>query len=267
MEGAAVFDPNVNKQSYRGALPTVAELHSKLLLSKTLRKDRFTVIINATEKAVKLVCLLCGLQLCVSNISTQQERHSGACALQRALDVGAPPPPNPAGIMVPADVVTDVKKELALFFYTSGTAFARADNPHMKRALKLMGVDSPSAKQLRTTYLTGLGLMMCTDGWRNKRAANGRPLVNLVLLKAEGGAFFHSVCQLHKGDKKDAQYYVDLHNEMANKVTGGRPHLLLGVIMDSPSTNRRALVLLEAQHRTWICMTCCVHALNLNLTS
>ncbi|KAL6750093.1 hypothetical protein V8C86DRAFT_893411 [Haematococcus lacustris] len=209
------------------------------------------------------------------------------------------------------------KKELALFFYTSGTAFARADNPHMKRALKLLGVDSPSAKQLRTTYLNnthavlqrrvatmmetllmGLGLMMCTDGWRNKRAANGQPLVNLVLLKAEGGAFFHSVCHLHKGDRKDAQYYVDLHNKMANKagypnphsftltltltltltptlyfandalpmltqVTDGRPHLLLGVIMDSPSTNRRALVLLEAQHQTWICMTCCVHALNL----
>ncbi|GFH26606.1 hypothetical protein HaLaN_24782, partial [Haematococcus lacustris] len=29
------------------------------------------------------------------------------------------------------------------------------------------------------TLLVGLGLMMCTDGWRNKRAANGRPLVNL----------------------------------------------------------------------------------------
>ncbi|KAJ9524379.1 hypothetical protein QJQ45_008583 [Haematococcus lacustris] len=239
MEGeASNFDPNVNTQPFRGRKPdpTVAQLQARMLRSKTLRKDRYTVVINATEKVVKLVCLLCGLQLCVSNISTAQESHSGACALQRALDVGAPPPPNPYEPMVPADVVDDVKKELALFFYTSGTAFARADNPHMKRALKLLGVDSPSAKQLRTTYLNnthavlqrrvatmmetllmGLGLMMCTDGWRNKRAANGQPLVNLVLLKAEGGAFFHSVCHLHKNDRKDAQYYVDLHNEMANK--------------------------------------------------
>ncbi|KAJ9532753.1 hypothetical protein QJQ45_010871 [Haematococcus lacustris] len=64
----------------------------------------------------------------------------------------------------------------------------------------------------------GLGLMMCTDGWRHKRAAKGQPLVNLVLLKAEGGAFFHSVCQLNKSDRKDAQFYVDLHNDLANKV-------------------------------------------------
>ncbi|GFH21837.1 uncharacterized protein HaLaN_19209, partial [Haematococcus lacustris] len=150
------------------------------------------------------------------------------------------------------------------------------------RAFQLLGVESPSARQLRTTYLNnahvalqrrvaimvetllmGLGLMMCTDGWRHKRAAKGQPLVNLVLLKAEGGAFFHSVCQLNKSDRKDAQFYVNLHNDLANKVTGGRPHLLLGVIMDSPATNRRALELLEAQHQTWICMTCCVHALNL----
>ncbi|KAJ9511827.1 hypothetical protein QJQ45_004382 [Haematococcus lacustris] len=156
MEGEdSNFDPNVNTQPFRGRKPdpTVAQLQARLLRSKTLRKDRYTVVINATEKVVKLVCLLCGLQLCVSNISTAQESHSGACALQRALDVGAPPPPNPYEPMVPADVVDDVKKELALFFYTSGTAFARADNPHMKRALKLLGVDSPSAKQLRTTYL------------------------------------------------------------------------------------------------------------------
>ncbi|KAJ9519694.1 hypothetical protein QJQ45_013327 [Haematococcus lacustris] len=156
MEGeASNFDPNVNTQPFRGRKPdpTVAQLQARLSRSKTLRKDRYTVVINATEKVVKLVCLLCGLQLCVSNISTAQESHSGACALQRALDVGAPPPPNPYEPMVPADVVDDVKKELALFFYTSGTAFARADNPHMKRALKLLGVDSPSAKQLRTTYL------------------------------------------------------------------------------------------------------------------
>ncbi|KAJ9507036.1 hypothetical protein QJQ45_004669 [Haematococcus lacustris] len=134
MEGeASNFDPNVNTQPFRGRKPdpTVAQLQARLLRSKTLRKDRYTVVINATEKVVKLVCLLC----------------------VRALDVGAPPPPNPAEILVPADVVDDVKKELALFFYTSGTAFARADNPHMKRALKLLGVDSPSAKQLRTTYL------------------------------------------------------------------------------------------------------------------
>ncbi|GFH25211.1 uncharacterized protein HaLaN_23139 [Haematococcus lacustris] len=33
--------------------------------------------------------------------------------------------------------------------------------------------------------------------------------------------------------------------------------------MDSPSTNRAALRLLERKYPSWICMTCCVHAMNL----
>ncbi|KAJ9522027.1 hypothetical protein QJQ45_005081 [Haematococcus lacustris] len=68
-----------------------------------------------------------------------------------------------------------------------------------------------------------------------------------------GGAIFHHVCQLDKGDKKDAMFYI----------TKKRPHLLLGVIMDSPTTNRAALKILAEQHPTWICITCIVHALNL----
>ncbi|KAL6757556.1 hypothetical protein V8C86DRAFT_1663330 [Haematococcus lacustris] len=46
-------------------------------------------------------------------------------------------------------------------------------------------------------------------------------------------------------------------------ITKKRPHLLLGVIMDSPTTNRAALKILAEQHPTWICITCIVHALNL----
>ncbi|KAJ9515586.1 hypothetical protein QJQ45_021733 [Haematococcus lacustris] len=81
MEGEAVFDPNVNTQPYRGATvqPTVAELHAKLLRSKTLRKDRYTLVINASEKAVKLVCLLCGLQLSLRLLSV----HVSTCASER----------------------------------------------------------------------------------------------------------------------------------------------------------------------------------------
>ncbi|KAJ9530537.1 hypothetical protein QJQ45_012526 [Haematococcus lacustris] len=36
--------------------------------------------------------------------------------------------------------------------------------------------------------------------------------------------------------------------------------------MDSPSVNRAALYLLERDNPTWICMTCCVHAMNLICT-
>ncbi|GFH16511.1 uncharacterized protein HaLaN_12941, partial [Haematococcus lacustris] len=46
-------------------------------------------------------------------------------------------------------------------------------------------------------------------------------------------------------------------------VTKGHPEQLLGVIMDGPSVNRAALNDLAFQHPTWICMTCCVHSMNL----
>ncbi|GFH21038.1 hypothetical protein HaLaN_18263 [Haematococcus lacustris] len=68
---------------------------------------------------------------------------------------------------------------------------------------------------------------------------------------------------LDKGAKKTAQFYADMHESLAMKVTCGDPKLLLGVIMDSPSTNRAALRLLERKYHSWICMTCCVHAMNL----
>ncbi|GFH20795.1 hypothetical protein HaLaN_17974 [Haematococcus lacustris] len=105
---------------------------------------------------------------------------------------------------------------------------------------QLLGMpDSPTAKQVRTSYLSstysrlkkrvevvveqlllGFSLMLCTDGWRHRRAGKGQPLVNCVLLKAMGGAIFHHVCQLDKGDKKDAMFYVNLHNSMADKASG-----------------------------------------------
>ncbi|KAJ9529584.1 hypothetical protein QJQ45_013901, partial [Haematococcus lacustris] len=109
----------------------------------------------------------------------------------------------------------------------------------------------------------GVGVMLCTDGWRHKHAALGQPLVNLVLLKPSGGAIFHNVYTLDLGESKTKQFYVDLHNRMANEVTKGHPEQLLGVIMDGPSVNRAALNDLASQHPTWICMTCCVHSMNL----
>ncbi|GFH07236.1 uncharacterized protein HaLaN_02012 [Haematococcus lacustris] len=115
----------------------------------------------------------------------------------------------------------------------------------------------------RSESQNGVGVMLCTDGWRHKHAALGQPLVNLVLLKPSGGAIFHNVYTLDLGLSKTKQFYVDLHNRMANEVTKGHPEQLLGVIMDGPSVNRAALNDLAFQHPTWICMTCCVHSMNL----
>ncbi|KAJ9516881.1 hypothetical protein QJQ45_027295 [Haematococcus lacustris] len=58
----------------------------------------------------------------------------------------------------------------------------------------------------------GIGVMLCTDGWRHKHAAAGQPLLNLVLLKPSGGAIFQGVYSLDQGESKTRQFYVDMHN-------------------------------------------------------
>ncbi|KAL6749219.1 hypothetical protein V8C86DRAFT_1048319 [Haematococcus lacustris] len=277
-------------QMFDNKLWTLTALFHHLKDTKLIRKSehyalQVTERVGSSRKlirAVSVVCLLCSACLSVNNISWAQTQHNScaACVGRHASTSAAPPPPSSA--QSPAMLV-EAKQEFSLFLYTSGTPFARADNPHLKRVFQLLGMpDSPTAKQVKTSYLSstysrlkkrvevvveqlllGLSLMLCTDGWRHRRAGKGQPLVNCVLLKAMGGAIFHHVCQLDKGDKKDAMFYVNLHNSMADKITKKRPHLLLGVIMDSPTTNRAALKILAEQHPTWICITCIVHALNL----
>ncbi|KAL6751743.1 hypothetical protein V8C86DRAFT_3029960 [Haematococcus lacustris] len=63
-----------------------------------------------------------------------------------------------------------------------------------------------------------MAVMMCTDGWRHRHAAQGHPLLNLVLLKPSSGVWFFDCYPLDRGAKKDARFYADMHNEMANKV-------------------------------------------------
>ncbi|KAJ9519353.1 hypothetical protein QJQ45_023158, partial [Haematococcus lacustris] len=175
-----------------------------------------------------------------------------------------------------------IDRFIALFVATSGVPYSVCNNKWLKRALAEAGASTLSPKRLKTTLNTlyeetrmekdaelkdqlqaGESVMLCTDGWRHRRAGHAHPLLNLVLLKPNGGCYFYDCFPLDKGAKKTAQFYADMHERLAMKVTGGDPRLLLGVIMDSPSTNRAALRLLERKYPSWICMTCCVHAMNL----
>ncbi|KAJ9508846.1 hypothetical protein QJQ45_028162 [Haematococcus lacustris] len=105
-------------------------------------------------RAVSVVCLLCSAYLSVNNIPWAQTQHNScaACVGRHASTSATPPPPSSA--QSPA-VLAEAKQEFSLFLYTSGTPFARADNPHLKRMFQLLGVhDSPTAKQMRTSYLS-----------------------------------------------------------------------------------------------------------------
>ncbi|GFH19848.1 uncharacterized protein HaLaN_16869 [Haematococcus lacustris] len=172
---------------------------------------------------------------------------------------------------------------MVLFVASAGVTFACLDNPYIRAVFASFDAVCPTAKHARTTGLrdaygelrqvvgaelddllqNGVGVMLCTDGWRHKHAAAGQPLLNLVLLKPSGGAIFQGVYSLDQGESKTKQFYVDMHNKMADEVSSGHPEQLLGVIMDGPSVNRAALHDLAIQHPTWICMTCCVHSMNL----
>ncbi|KAJ9511211.1 hypothetical protein QJQ45_017083 [Haematococcus lacustris] len=220
-------------------------------------------MVDMRLKKVIIACVLCWATVSCSNMTTGQCQHTDPKRLspeqQRLID-----------------------RFFALFVATSGVPYAVCKNKWLKRALTEAGADTLSPKRLKTTLDTlyeetrlekdaelkellqaGVGVMSCTDGWRHRRAGHAHPLLNLVLLKPSGGCYFYDCFPLDKGAKKTAQFYADMHENLAMKVTGGDPKLLLGVIMDSPSTNRAALRLLERKYPSWICMTCCVHAMNL----
>ena len=38
-----------------------------------------------------------------------------------------------------------------------------------------------------------VGIMVCSDGWKRKAALQGKPLVNVMVLKPDGGAIFIKV--------------------------------------------------------------------------
>ncbi|KAJ9521758.1 hypothetical protein QJQ45_015326 [Haematococcus lacustris] len=128
-------------------------------------------------------------------------------------------------------------KYVALFVATTGTPHAALKNKFLKKAFRALGATCPSPKRVKTliqdVYLqtrrtveadlsslfeAGMAVMMCTDGWRHRHAAQGHPLLNLVLLKPSSGVWFFDCYPLDRGAKKDARFYADMHNEMANKV-------------------------------------------------
>ncbi|KAL6745653.1 hypothetical protein V8C86DRAFT_3035425, partial [Haematococcus lacustris] len=249
-------------QKYKNNTVSVLDLYDQLKQSNALR-DTYRLKLDVTRKVVLLVCLLCGANLACCNLSHAQSQHDKHCK-QRPAAEQPPPLPNPTGKQVHPDDQQLSDKYVALFVATTGTSHAALKNKFLKKAFRALGATCPSPKRVKTLiqdvnletrrtveadlsslFEAGMAVMMCTDGWRHRHAAQGHPLLNLVLLKPSSGVWFFDCYPLDRGAKKDARFYADMHNEMANKVTGGRPELLLGVIMDSPFVNRAALYLLE----------------------
>ena len=62
---------------------------------------------------------------------------------------------------------------------------------------------------------SGRGLQICTDGWRRREAAQGVPLINVVLLTRSGGAIFLKVLEMNASEHHGADFIADLHENIA----------------------------------------------------
>ncbi|KAL6745133.1 hypothetical protein V8C86DRAFT_103186 [Haematococcus lacustris] len=132
-------------------------------------------------------------------------------------------------------------KYVALFVATTGTPHAALKNKFLKKAFRVLGATCPSPKRVKSLiqdvyqetrrtveadlsslFEAGMAVMICTDGWRHRHAAQGHRLLNLVLLKPRSGVWFFDCYPLDRGAKKDAHFYADMHNEMANKNATGQ---------------------------------------------
>lgn len=90
----------------------------------------------------------------------------------------------------------------------------------------------------------------------------GTPLVNVMVLKPAGGAVFYKVLDT-SGKAKNAEYIQKLHNDWADELTGKDRTKVLGVVMDGPAINIKAMRLLEQDNPTWLALCCSAHSLNL----
>jgi hypothetical protein len=65
------------------------------------------------------------------------------------------------------------------------------------------------------------------------------------------------------GVVKNAQWIVEQHVALAEEVTGGKPALLIGFLMDNTKANRKAEGMLEEHEPRWLSIGCHAHALSL----
>ncbi len=103
------------------------------------------------------------------------------------------------------------------------------------------------------------GVALVGDGFRRKCIEQGVPLINILLLTRDNGAFFSHVVKAG-GEVKDADWVAELFEEEADALMKRvfpkskddsdlldqlKLDKIMGVILDNPRTNRNALTMLE----------------------
>ncbi|KAJ9534759.1 hypothetical protein QJQ45_013120 [Haematococcus lacustris] len=135
---------------------------------------------------------------------------------------------------------------------------------------KLEGVDVYKEKHYRTQLLDELysevkqatfkelrklakdGFVLVSDGWKNKFAGRGSPLINFLVLKPYGGMLFLRVVDV-SGTRKDAGAIKELHMEVLQdlcKDMGLASVECHGVIMDNTAANHSAMRMMQREMPT-----------------
>ncbi|KAJ9525779.1 hypothetical protein QJQ45_003396 [Haematococcus lacustris] len=109
------------------------------------------------------------------------------------------------------------------------------------------------------------GFVIVSDGWKNKFAGRGSPLINFLVLKPDGGMLFLRVVDV-SGKRKDALAIMELHMEILHDLRKDLDMdsvMCVGFIMDNTSANLSAMRMLQRAMPTIVIFGCTVHAMNL----
>ncbi|KAJ9506944.1 hypothetical protein QJQ45_016537 [Haematococcus lacustris] len=157
------------------------------------------------------------------------------------------------------------------------------DNVHLQSVFQLLGVDVYKEKHYRTQLLDELysevkqatfkelrklakdGFVLVSDGWKNKFAGRGSPLINFLVLKPYGGMLFLRVVDV-SGKRKDAGAIKELHMEVLQdlcKDLGLASVECHGVIMDNTAANHSAMRMMQREMPTIVILGCSAHQMNL----
>jgi hypothetical protein len=116
-------------------------------------------------------------------------------------------------------------------------------------------------QQVMSKIPAGGLIALSTDGWKKKAAEQGVPLIKVNIFLPGGGSIFHKVVTTG-GVVKNAQWIFYQHVARAEEVTGGKPELPIGGLMDNTKANRKAEGMLEEHEPRWLAIGCQAHGLS-----
>ena len=164
------------------------------------------------------------------------------------------------------------QERLAMFFYTTGTAFARIDNKYLHEALVVLNpsVKIPTRKDLAGVLLeasfnniakdvesrlrASQTWCLVSDGWTNVK---GESIINYIAVEPKHAIFLESKTTGTTGHS--AVFLAEDIQRVIEKI----PCNVAGVVTDNTSANKKAWSILQQKYPNKYFYGCASHALHL----